>query len=436
MRTTQGTLVKRGGTFYALWYHGGKRYRVSTKCSTRREAEKRLAELVAPFRAQSEVATMQAIQGRVEGVTEEAARLADEANPPLRISEAWGAFKDSPNRPDSGPRTLNDYEGQWGAFETWAAKRHPKGFLRDVTEADAADYAARLAKEVGPNTYNKHLALLTLVFRVLAKQARTTANPFAEIKRKVAVAKSRRELTIDELRRVADAAEGETRLLLAVGIYTGLRLGDAATLRWSEVDLGQGEIRRVPNKTARRSGHAPVVIPVHPSLAGMLLDVAPDARKGYVMPGMAEVYGRDPSAITKRLQALFRSCGIETHGDKHPAGKASVEVGFHSMRHSFVSMCRAANVPLSVVESIVGHSSPAMTRHYTHTGADAARAAIGTLPDLGNDAPPALPAEAARSDPLPEMPPAVQAAAKRILRALDAGDTDTIRKEAAALAGL
>ena len=154
-----------------------------------------------------------------------------------------------------------------------------------------------------------------------------------------------------------------------------------------------------------------------------------------MLPETAEVYRRDPSAITKRLQALFTSCGIETHGTVNPAGKASVSVGFHSLRHSFVSMCRAANVPLSVVESIVGHSSPAMTRHYTHTGADAARAAIGTLPGLDADKPPALPAMAVQSVPLPETTPAVKAAAKRILAALDAGDTATARREAAALAG-
>jgi hypothetical protein len=60
-----------------------------------------------------------------------------------------------------------------------------------------------------------------------------------------------------------------------------------------------------------------------------------------------------------------------------------VTVGFHSLRHTFVSLCRAAGTPLSVVEAIVGHSSPAMTQHYTHTGEVAARAAIALLPGLG-----------------------------------------------------
>ena len=43
---------------------------------------------------------------------------------------------------------------------------------------------------------------------------------------------------------------------------------------------------------------------------------------------------------------------------------------------------------MAVVEAIVGHSSPAMTRHYTHTGEAAARSAIAMLPGLKDDAPP------------------------------------------------
>jgi hypothetical protein len=38
--------------------------------------------------------------------------------------------------------------------------------------------------------------------------------------------------------------------------------------------------------------------------------------------------------------------------------------------------------PLAVVQSIVGHSSPSMTRHYTHVGELAASDTIGLLPNV------------------------------------------------------
>ena len=57
--------------------------------------------------------------------------------------------------------------------------------------------------------------------------------------------------------------------LFALGVYSGLRLGDCATLRWPEVDMVRGIICRIPNKTARRNPK-PVLVPIHPVTREML----------------------------------------------------------------------------------------------------------------------------------------------------------------------
>ncbi|MFO7870706.1 MAG: tyrosine-type recombinase/integrase [Kiritimatiellia bacterium] len=62
------------------------------------------------------------------------------------------------------------------------------------------------------------------------------------------------------------------------------------------------------------------------------------------------------------------------------ASARSLKWGFHSLRHTFVSLCRESNAPLAVVEAIVGHANPAMTRHYTHVGDLAASQAVAALP--------------------------------------------------------
>jgi integrase len=279
--------------------------------------------------------------------------------------------------------------------------------LRDVTPDMAGEYIVHLGSEgKSPNTINKYLNLLTLVFRVLKDKARLTVNPWEGIQRKTLVTHGRRELTIEELRRVCAAADGELRLLLALGLYTGLRLGDCATLRWGEVDLIRGRITRIPNKTGRRNPH-PVIVPIHASLRAILEETPSSKRHGYVLPESAEIYARRSDTLTDRVQRLFEACEITTHkpgtgfeiqigedGKKtkvSTGNRASVEVGFHSLRHSFVSLCRASDVPLSVVESIVGHSNPSMTRHYTHTGDAAALAAVSSLPSLKAEDTKALP---------------------------------------------
>jgi len=390
MKKARGGLMKRGKYYHAVWMADGKRFARSTGETTRRAAEAALAELVAPFQARDEVETLQGLAARIQTRQTVIDAHEESASPAFLLSHGWLKYMAAPNRPDSGPGTLRMYEGQYKAFASWMAKEHPAAVaFRDVTEDIAEQYAGHLAaRGLSANSFNKHTNLLKLVFKVLAKPARLAFNPWDAIGRKRAISNSRRELTVEELKAVYEAATGEIRLLFAIGIYTGLRLGDAATLRWAETDLHRRLIRRIPNKTARRNPK-PVIVPIHEDLAAMLDEAPPEERGEFVLPECAELYSIENGArLAKRIQEHFTACGIRTTkpGTGGDAGRAVTEVGFHSLRHSFVSLCSESGVPLSVVQSIVGHTSPAMTNHYTHVGELAAGAAVAGLPSLlGNE---------------------------------------------------
>lgn len=52
---------------------------------------------------------------------------------------------------------------------------------------------------------------------------------------------------------------------------------------------------------------------------------------------------------------------------------------FHNLRHTFITMMAERGIPLPVTMAMVGHLSPAMTRHYTHISNNAAREAVELL---------------------------------------------------------
>ncbi len=415
MKTRKGYLIRRGRTFYAVWEISGRKYTKTTRQHNRRDAEKELSRIMAPYMIGDEVRVLESVKARIEGAKSELDKIDEERNPPLTLAGAWSAYKTATNRPDSGKATLREYESHMEQFTTWISETHRAAkLLRDVDRATAEQYAAHLlGRNLSGNRFNKHINCLALVFRVLADKARLTTNPWAGIQRRRQVAQSRRELTVDELKTVCARAAGELRTLFALGIYTGLRLGDCCTLRWGEVDLARRIIRRIPNKTSRRNP-TPVLVPVHAALCSVLRDISTDKRGEYVLPELASLYVKGAYRVTDQVQAHFVACGINPYkpgtgmasaekgkdGEPIPgtALRAVVEVGFHSLRHTFVSLCREANAPLSVVEAIVGHSNPAMTRHYTHTGDDAAAAAVALLPAIMGDVK-ALPAPAS-ADPL------------------------------------
>lgn len=396
----QGCLFqkKAGGVYYARWQSEGKVFIRSCQTTSRRDAEKLLSEFTAPFRLGSEAKTLETLSARLGGVQDRIAKYEDE-QPATSIMHGWQAYLDQSNRPDSGETTLRQYEFQFEAFAKWMTERHPNVTeLRQVTQTHADEYAGHLQKKLSASTFNRHRNLLALVWKVLKKQARITINPWSEITRKRHTVQSRRELTVEELQRVIEASSGQMRLLLALGIYCGLRLGDAALLDWGNVDMMKGIISVVPAKTARRSGKR-VTLPIHRTLFDMLAAVPSSKRRGYVMPSMAARYQSFDGALAKDILKLFSSVNIKTGAKRMTAAeiaegvavkkikgktkRALPECGFHSLRHTFVSLCAAGGVPQSVVQSLVGHGNPAMTQHYTHINQETARNAVAMLPEIG-----------------------------------------------------
>ena len=413
---------KAKGNYYLQYTVNGKRIATVLKdadgnnITDRDQAEAERKRILAPFAAGDQVEALKAITAKLADAEERQALAIETAADAIKLKDAWELYEASTERPQAGDATLHQYSFQWARFEKWMKENKPDmQALRSVSTQAAREYYNDLSGAgLSQGTVNKHTALLRLVFSVVNTKPTTDGNyetlpnPFANIRAKKHKQKSRRELTTEELRRIIDLASGETKLLLALGIYTGLRMGDCCTLKWDEVEFARNRILRIPNKTA--DNEKAVSVPLFHTLRDMLLDAAQTSKGIYVLPEAAETYTSRSTAITDRIQRLFWRAGIDCHApgtgeqikrdDKgnpirnsggnvvlESTGKrAVVQCGFHSLRHTFVSLCSNAHAPASVVQAIVGHSNPAMTRHYDHPSQLEAAKAIAQLPDFTTDA--------------------------------------------------
>jgi len=145
-----------------------------------------------------------------------------------------------------------------------------------------------------------------------------------------------------------------------------------------------GFIVVVPLKTNRFNKK--VDIPIHPVLAKLLAKYKTSSASGKLLfHKESAAYAADSARITKPIQEFFESCGIKTteapeHGHRR---RAIVRVGFHSLRHSFVSLCAKAKTPLHVVQKLVGHGSPLLTADvYLHLDSEQKQEAIASLPKI------------------------------------------------------
>ena len=442
-------VFERGGKWYARFMHGKKDYSRSTgvavatrskkaRRDSKAEAEAELARMMAEIRGRESVEALFArlleALGRLPDTEREPKRimLAEQLRKGiasrLTVAEAWQAWLESPRKRRPGAATVEMYHAYWGrdevkkhgrksrnGFKNWLAKRHEEvTYLHEVTPAMAEEYAGQLWQSgIAPRTYNGTIKFLRGMFKVLQTRAGLVVNIWDDIPTQENETESRRNLTDKELATVCSKAEGDLRYWLAIGLYTGLRLGDVVTLRWREIDFKKRVIRRIPNKTKRKG--KVVTFPLHPVLEAMLRELKKAADKGavYLFPRDAERHEKGQSCnITARIQRHFIDCGIDTHREgtgeritrdrrgkpvrnkntgrvktEKTGKRASVEVGFHSLRHSFVSLCAANHVPQVAIMELVGHGSPAMTELYSHAGDKQKAAAIAALPavDFGGE---------------------------------------------------
>ena len=384
-RKGAGTLERRGRVYIARWTADGKRYAESTGTGDRREAERRLAELVAPFQLRGEGERLEAIAGRLGGVKSRLAEL-EASRPMLTIADAFEAFRKSPSRADTaGEAHLRRCEYWHGLLARYIAEHYPNMTeMRHVDREAARAFAAEGLAGVSAAVRNQAIGFLRMEWRVLMEDgaAGIAANPWDGIRRRHETHTRRRELTIAELVRVRALLEGEMLLMFEFGIYTGQRMGDIATLDWGSVDLERRRISLMPRKTARKTRRV-VVVPIHAELFAALSAIPQGARRGYVMPGMAARYLRGHGGLLSRdWCTVFERAGIETR-TQGGGGRARSLVSFHALRHTFVSAAANAGVPLAVVQGIVGHSTVGMTEHYYHESEAALECAVAALPSIG-----------------------------------------------------
>ncbi len=415
---------KKSDFYYVRFQHKGKDYWRSTGKKTKKEAEERAKEIIAEVREEASVqdrltealaevevfshsdsddtalshATIDTCFRSIVALLNQlppaqrdrirlelGSKLQRGSEAKLTVAEAWGKWLDSPKKRRPGERTIQGYETQWKRFLHWLETREVK-FLHEVTPVVAEDYARDLQRaHYAPGTYNSHLTFLRGMFKVLLRTAGMTVNPWEGLPLLELERQSRRQLTAKELKTVFSRAQGDLRYMIGIGLYTGLRLKDVATLKWSSWEEDQHMLSVKPAKTARKNKI--VRIPLHPVAEALLRELRAKAKGEYVLPVTAKDYERDNSIVSSRIQKFFESCGIATK-EEAPEGsrqKAITRVGFHSLRHSFVSLCAANRVPQVAVMELVGHGSPAMTALYSHAGDEQKAKAIAALPSISFD---------------------------------------------------
>ncbi len=269
--------------------------------------------------------------------------------------------------------------------------------LEAIPPASIERYRDALVAEgrLSPRTINKRLTMIHGILGRAMKVWNLRANPAAGVEK----VPERRSgdldvLRPDEIRQLEAAAESEQDgTLYLTAAFTGLRFGELAALRWSDIDW-QRDLIHVRRALARGAIEAPKSGKVRS--VPLVADVAQAlARLGqrelwigdddfvFVSPTGGYI---DHSATVRTYKRALRRAGLRS-------------IKFHGLRHSFGTIAVQA-FPLSDVQAWMGHADIQTTMRYVHyvPKHDAAKR-LGALLDEAEDVAPNLApkAEAKRS---------------------------------------
>ncbi|MBR4489473.1 site-specific integrase [bacterium] len=299
----------------------------------------------------------------------------------VTLEETFGLFSKKPRKRSISKRSYVVYQSLWEKFTEFIRKNYPEAkYLSDITRAMAEKYLySEWEKGITERTYNERITKFRTIFSALAEEAGLRKNVWHQVDKMTEGHISKRPFSKSQIDAIFRIAEGEMRTLCMIGLYTGLRLGDAATLKWDEIDFENSVISRLPNKTKKLRKN--VEIPLLGGLRSELLRLKALSQKDeiYVLPVMAEKYMTNPASLSLTVQAFFQKAGIETMISRDGVTRKSTVYGFHSFRHSFVSLCAANGIPMNVVMELVGHRSAMVHEIYQHASAEQKIKAINVI---------------------------------------------------------
>ena len=313
---------------------------------------------------------------------------------PAYTVETWGREWLARKSVKSSKATKARYEGHLESFLRWLGDDNRGRPIESVTMPDARRWReSLLAEGRAGKTVLSYLKDLGAVYRAAIREGLVNFNPFASAIADVETGDSleRKPFTLAEVGRLVDAAPtAEWRGLVLVGAFTGLRLGDAARLKWDSIDLQAKTISLVPSKT-KRKGHS-VTIPIAPDLLAFFESspVADDSPAAPVFPTLAKTPIQTREGLSAGFVGLMAAADVgRGKASRDAAGEATkgrgrviYEKGFHSLRHTFTTWLRKAGVSEEDRMALTGHATRESHSIYSHSDEGALRKAVAKLPRM------------------------------------------------------
>lgn len=250
------------------------------------------------------------------------------------------------------PRTKADYVRVFEylkPLENDLLSQVTTGYVHEVRDAALEAKRQHFANYV--------VAVLKLTFEWAVGRDLLKTNPASsakKLRRPRGAPRANRPWDEDETGTVLHAAEGGLKVVIALGMFAGMREGDAISATRSAYDGAW--IRWTQGKT-----DDPVELPVHPVLKE-ILDAAIAARQGSLVEALTLAVGDRGRGYTRDG---FRTMFFRLIRRLEEEGRVRPGLTFHGLRHTAGRALAESGADPRVIAVLLGHRTLAMSSHYS-----------------------------------------------------------------------
>ena len=232
---------------------------------------------------------------------------------------------------------------------------------------------AQLKQGKSASTVNLAIKILRLPFNAAKRLRYITLNPAEEVSLVKKAPNERKVFKSSDIKKLLEACKDnwEWTGMVMLGRYAGMRLKDASNLTWGNIDMKSSLLTYTPSKTKNRSNKK-LFVPLRKEVIEHL-KASPIYSLDKSRPLFPTLFGKVTSGsggLSLRFSDFMKKAGIDreeqTDKDKvEGKGRHFYGLGFHSLRHTFVSRLRNSGTDQSISKKLAGHSGE-VHEDYTH----------------------------------------------------------------------
>jgi len=278
---------------------------------------------------------------------------------PVTVSELVNHYRQRELAPDHVWKTHSTKVTYQGYLNKWILPRWESYTLPAIKAGEVEQWLRSLP--LARASCAKIRNLMSVIFNHGIRYQVCSGNPIRLVRQSAKRRKIPVVLSVNEVQQLLDALVLREWILVLLDVGTGLRMSELFGLKWKDVDFEANEISVVRSIVMQVTGPCKTEasqkpIPLDPCLAEALRAWRQQVR--YSRPedwifASPKVNGRRPYWAQQIMRKVIRPTAIRLGITKH--------IGWHTFRHTYSTLLRAAGVDIKVMQELLRHASSRVT---------------------------------------------------------------------------